>query len=101
MFFSDILQIAGLIFAVAAFICLLFGVPILGYYLVRLAFRRNPNIPLSWHDLWGLNRVNLLFFPAFLDEEGKRYRKTALQAAKRMMVGVLLAIAAFYLTENW
>jgi hypothetical protein len=45
--------------------------------------------------------VNLLFFPAFLDEEGKRYRKTALQAAKRMMVGVLLAIAAFYLTENW
>lgn len=97
---SDLLQLVGLIFAVAAFISLLFGVPTLAYYLVRLAYRRNPEIPLSWHDLWGLNRVNLLFFPALLDEEGKRYQKIALQAGKRVVIGVLLALAAFYLTRD-
>jgi len=86
----------GLLMAVAAFIYLVVGVPTLGYYAIRLAYRRRLDIPLSWHDLWGLNRVNLIFFPEFLDDEGKAYRQRAIRSAKRVAIGAVLGMAAFY-----
>ena len=94
----DIFYWIGLLMAVAAFIYLVVGVPTLGYYAIRLAYRRREDIPLSWHDLWGLNRMNLIFCPEFLDDEGQAYRQHAIRSAKRVAIGSLLGMAAFYLT---
>ena len=93
----EFLYWAGLFMAVAAFIYLVVGLPTLGYCAIRLAYRRLPDIPYSWHDFWGLNRVNLIFFPQFLDDEGRTYRQHAIRSAKRVAIGAVLAIAAFFL----
>lgn len=96
----DFLYWIGLLMAVAAFIYLVVGVPTLGYFAIRLAYHRRPDIPLSWHDLWGLNRVNLIFFPRLLDDEGNTFRQQAIRSAKRVATGAVLGIAAFYLMRE-
>jgi len=93
-----IMAIVGSAFAIAAGILMFVYVPICGYFTIKLSQRRRSDIPFTWHDFWGLNRANLLFFPSFLDDEGKRFQIKAIHAAKRLLVGVVLGIASLYLT---
>ena len=86
-----ILDFAAVVLLVVAFVCILFGVPLYLINIVRMT-RHAKKAPHGWHDWWGLNRNNLLFFPAMLDEAGRRYRTLALQGLRIGLVGLIAGI---------
>lgn len=95
-----VLAVIGSALAIVAGVLLFVFVPICGWFTIKLSQHRRPDLPFTWHDFWGLNRANLLFFPNFLDDEGKQFQNKAKHAAKRILVGAVLGIASFYLTGN-
>lgn len=97
-------EILAVVRLLTGLICLLVAVPLLmvgsaccGYFTVLLAGHRRPELPNSWHNAWGLNNANLLFFPSQLDETGLKYHAKAKKWGFRMLLGAAFGIAAFLL----
>jgi hypothetical protein len=86
----------GVILATVSFVLVLFGTPCVIYYIVRMGNHKNDGTE-SWHDLWGLNRNNLIFFPSRLNERGKAYRAKVLYWARLLVVGALAGVLAMVL----
>jgi hypothetical protein len=86
----------GVVLAVISFVLMLFGTPLLLYYVVRMGnYKRDKSE--SWHDFFGLNRYNLIFFPARLDDRGREYRGKALYGAKLLLAGASAGVVAMIL----
>jgi len=94
-------EVFALIFLIVSITYLVIGLPKLGYYTIMLAQRRRLDIGPSWHDMWGLNLANLIFFPSLLDDDGKKYQRLAVGSAARTTVGIVTGIAAFYLSGKF
>ena len=90
----------GVILAVISFVLMLFGTPLLLYYGVRMGNHKKDDSE-SWHDFWGLNRNNLIFFPARLDETGREYRGKALYGAKLLFAGASVGVVAMILVGRF
>ena len=92
---ENIFSLIGVVLAVVGFVCMAFGIPMLIYFTIQTG-RHKRDVPTSWHDSWGLNRNNLIFFPSLLDEEGQQYRKRALWAGKLTLLGTLSGVIAMF-----
>jgi hypothetical protein len=95
-------EIVPLVRSLLALICLIVAVPLLAlgsagcaYFTLRLVHHRRPELPRSWHTLWGLNHANLLFFPSQLDEAGLKYHAKARKWGIRMLLGAAIGMLAF------
>lgn len=93
------MELVGSILAIAAFAILVVSIPTCVYFTLRLSGHRRTDLRSSWHDFWGLNRANLLFFPSLLTETGKRFQRRGMQAAAWIAVGTTLAVMSFVLLE--
>ena len=94
---SDFLvSLFTLLFAAIAWILLIVGVPASMYFMIRMAYHKRAELGRTWHDLYGLNRINLIFFPTMLDEEGSRYRDSAIGWLRYVAIGVACGLIAFY-----
>jgi hypothetical protein len=86
----------GLFFLIGAVSLLLHGLPIFVYNTFRMALEKKENVPPSWHDFWGMNTVNLIFFPSMLNDEGRMYRRKAIALFPRIIVGLIASFLAAY-----
>ena len=93
---ESILDLIGIVLAVVGYVLLAVGAPMFIYFAVRMAYCKQ-DLPRRWHDLWGLNRINLLFFPSQLSEKGKYYRGRALWAVKLILVAAICGISAMFI----
>lgn len=81
-----------------AFVCIAIGVPMLAVNAIRMTRHKSPQ-KRSWHDTWGFNKLNLVFFPKLLTEEGRRLRLLAILGAKITLVAVLSMVLALAITR--
>jgi hypothetical protein len=93
---DSVFSLSGVVLTVVGFVCVLFGSPMLIYYLIQMG-RHKKDGSASWHDFWGWHRNNLIFFPALLDEDGCRYRERALWAVKMVLTGALCGVISMFL----
>jgi len=93
---ESVLSLSGVVLAVVSSVCIAFGTPMLIYFTIQTG-RHRKDVPSTWHDSWGLNRNNLIFFPSLLDEEGQRHRQRALWAGKIALLGVLSGVIAMFI----
>lgn len=90
---EPVFNLIGIVLVAIGFICIAVGAPLLAVNILRMSQHKREQ-PSSWHDLWGANRNNLLFFPRLLDEEGQRYRDRALSAGRIVLLGLLCSLIA-------
>jgi hypothetical protein len=85
-----------------AFVCIAIGVPLLAVNAIRMT-RHKATGNQSWHDMWGLNKFNLLFFPSLLTDEGRRVRSLAIRGAKIILIAVISMVLASAIssTSSW
>jgi len=93
---ESILNLTGIVLAAIGFVLIAFGAPMFIYHSVRMAYC-SQHLPRRWKDLWGMNRVNLLFFPSELDEAGKYYRSRALWAVRLIVVAAICGVSAMFM----
>lgn len=91
-----IIGLTGMVLIVIASVCCLIGAPLAIYYTLRMG-RCKKTTPRSWHDLWGLNRNNLIFFPDLLSERGQDFRRRAIKGWIIGLIGAACAAAAAFL----
>jgi hypothetical protein len=91
--------IAKVLLPTVAFVCIAIGVPLLAVNAIRMT-RHKATGNQSWHDMWGLNKFNLLFFPSLLTVEGRRLRSLAIRGAKITLIAVLSMVLASAITST-
>lgn len=91
-----VLGSTGVLLAVVGFVCMIFGVPMIIFYTIKMG-RCKTSAQRTWKDFWGLNRNNLIFFPSLLDERGRTYRKLAIKGWIIALIGGLSAVMSMLL----
>lgn len=88
-----VVPLIGVLLVSIASLCCLVGAPLVIYYTLRMG-RCKRRVPPSWHDCWGLNVSNLIFFPRLLDERGRHFRERAVRGWLLLAIGAACAVGA-------
>ena len=89
-----LISVGALFLVLIASASILYGTAVALLNLIKMSQHRRDTRR-SWHDLWGMNRNNLIFFPSLLDKEGRYHRYLVLRGLKIILIGILCCAVLF------